>query len=379
MPHVHFDRHRERDMHSRVGGRLPANLAHAGHMDEKAVRSEFSGFRQFVEGRLHSESADDMQSDRQAQFAADFPRLLIARQVDLAAHEHGEQLIGRSKVLLADALGVAGIFRLLAPALEIAEHRAPPGCAEPLDRGVGMFGRMMDLADVHDRRHAGVDLRDAREKLVDVDVLRTIAHRQFLQNGFVIIVRAFGPPIVDENSVGEKAAQRRLELMAMRIDEARRDDMPGRIDDGGVGRVDPSGDLGDFRSLEQHVADGVIADALVHRQYCPALDQRAATLNADALGHRGRRRAMHGFKIDGGGPPQVRLGRVCCGEAERDACAELRPADLTNLTHDVLPDPALASPLRARGFGEDVRNSGSERQFVRLFAASLRSSGFEAR
>ena len=124
------------------------------------------------------------------------------------------------------------------------------------------------------------------EKLVDVDVLRTISHGQFLQNGLVIVVRAFGPPIVDENAVGEKAAQRRLELMAMRIDEARHDDMPGRIDDRGVGRVDPSGDLGDFRSVEQHVADGVIADALVHRQYRPALDQRAATLNADALGHR---------------------------------------------------------------------------------------------
>ena len=198
---------------------------------------------------------------------------------------------------------VARIFRLLAPTLEIAEHRAPPGCAEPLDRRVGMFRRMMDLADVHDRGHAGVDLCDAGEKLVDVDVLRPIAQRKLLEDGLIIIVRAFRPTIVDENAVGEKAPQRRLELMAMRIDEARHDDMPGRVDDGRVGRVDLGGDVRDFRSLEQHVADGVIADAFVHRQYCPALDQRTATLNADALGHGGGCLAMRGFKVDGDGLP----------------------------------------------------------------------------
>ena len=174
MPHVHFDRHGEGDMRAGVGGGLPADVAHAGHMDEEAVRAELSGARQRVEGRLHSECADDMQGDRQVQLAADFPRVLVARQIDLAAHEHAEQLVGRGKVLLADALGVAGIFRLLAPALEIAERRAAAGGAEPLDRRVGMFRRMMDLADVHHRGHAGVDLRDAAEELVDVDVLRPI-------------------------------------------------------------------------------------------------------------------------------------------------------------------------------------------------------------
>jgi hypothetical protein len=123
-----------------------------------------------------------------------------------------------------------------------------------------MFRRMMDLADVHYRGHPGVDLRDAGEKLVDVDVLRPITHRKLLQDGLIIVVRAFGPPVVDENAVGEKAAQRRLELMVMRIDEARHHDMPGGVDDRGVGRVDPGGDFGDFRSVEQHVADREVTD-----------------------------------------------------------------------------------------------------------------------
>ena len=85
-------------------------------------------------------------------------------------------------MLFANARGVAGIFRLVAPTLEIAEYGAASGCVEPLDRGVGMFRRMMDLADVHHRGHAGVNLRDAGEKLVDIDVLRAITHRELLQD-----------------------------------------------------------------------------------------------------------------------------------------------------------------------------------------------------
>ena len=299
MPHVHFDRHGEGDMRAGVGGGLPGHVAHAGHMDEEAIRAELSGRRQRVEGRLHSERADDMQGDRQAQFAPDLPRVLVARQIDLAAHEHAEQLVGRGEMLLADASRVAGIFRLLAPALEIAEYGPAAGRTESLDRRVGMFRRMMDLADVHHRGHAGVDLRNAAEQLVDVDVLRPIDHRELLKNRLVIIVRALRPSVVDEDAVGEEAAQRRLELMVVRVDEARHDDMPGRVDDRGVRRMNGRGDLGDGRPIDEHVADRVIADALVHRQDRSALDQRAP-LDADAFGHRGVCCAMRGFEIGRG-------------------------------------------------------------------------------
>ena len=59
-------------------------------------------------------------------------------------------------------------------------------------------------------------------------------------------MRAFGPTVVDEDPVGEEAPQRGLELMTMRIDEARHYDMSSCVDDGGVGRVDRGGDLRDF-------------------------------------------------------------------------------------------------------------------------------------
>jgi hypothetical protein len=80
---------------------------------------------------------------------------------------------------------------------------------------------MMDLADVHDRGHAGVDLRDSAEELVDVDVIRTIDDREVQEDRLVIIVRALGPSVVDEDAVALEAAQRRLELVAMRVDVAR--------------------------------------------------------------------------------------------------------------------------------------------------------------
>ena len=238
VAHVHFDRGGDRNMRAGVGGGFPADIAHSGHVYENAVLAEFAGFGEFVESRLHSERGDDMERDREAKLAPNFPRALIAWQIDLAAHEHREQLVGRRKMLLANARGVARIFRLVAPALEVAEHRAPPGRSQPLDRGVGMLRRMVDLAHVHHRRYARVDLRHAREQFVDVDVLRAIAHRELLKNKLVIIVRAFRPAVVDENAVCEKAAQRRLELVVVGVDEARHDDMPGRVDDGRIGRVD---------------------------------------------------------------------------------------------------------------------------------------------
>ena len=219
----------------------------------------------------------------------------------------------------------------------------------------------MDLADVHDRGHAGVDLRDAGEQLVDVDVLRPIAQRQFLQDRLIIIVRAFGAPVVDENAVGEEAAQRGLELMAVRVDEAGRYDMPGRVDDGGVGRVDPGCDLGDFRSVDEHVADGVIADALVHRENRSALDQRAATLNADAFGHDGGRGAMRGFEIDGGGHARIRFD--CESREARGVRPDLRRGDLTNLAQRA-PLLIPRSPRRSsRRRWRNRTESGSGRQF----------------
>ena len=157
--------------------------------------------------------------------------------------------------------------------------------------------------------------------------------------------------------------------MAVRVDEAGRYDMPGRVDDGGVGRVDPGCDLGDFRSVDEHVADGVIADALVHRENRSALDQRAATLNADAFGHDGGRGAMRGFEIDGGGHARIRFD--CESREARGVRPDLRRGDLTNLAQRA-PLLIPRSPRRSsRRRWRNRTESGSGRQFPGLFADGL--------
>ena len=93
-------------------------------------------------------------------------------------------------------------------------------------------GRVMDLRDVVHRRDAVVELREAPEQLVDVDVLRPV-HRGELQQDEFEVSRASAwrtRSIIDENAVSEEAAQRRLELVVMRIDEAGHHNAAGRID-----------------------------------------------------------------------------------------------------------------------------------------------------
>ena len=90
----------------------------------------------------------------------------------------------------------------------------------------------MDLRDVVHRRDAVVELREAAEQLVDVDVLRPV-HRGELQQDEFEVSRApawRARAIVDENAVSEEAAQRRLELVVMRIDEAGHDNAAARVD-----------------------------------------------------------------------------------------------------------------------------------------------------
>jgi hypothetical protein len=114
-----------------IGGIFPARLRHAGHVDEDVVFAELAGSAKLIEGLLHAEGADHMERDRKAELAADLPALFMAGQVDLAAHDHGDQLIVGGKMLRLDAPGVFRIFRIVAPALEIAEHDRRPASRRP--------------------------------------------------------------------------------------------------------------------------------------------------------------------------------------------------------------------------------------------------------
>ena len=130
--------------------------------------------------------------------------------------------------------GVGRILGALAPALEIAEHRAAAGVGERLNQRVGMLRRVVDLRHVHHRGDAGVELGERAEKRADVDVLGPVDHREFLQDVFVVVEHAVRVAVVDQDAVGEETAERRLELVMVRVDEAGHDDHAGGIDGAGV-------------------------------------------------------------------------------------------------------------------------------------------------
>jgi hypothetical protein len=71
----------------------------------------------------------------------------------------------------------------------------------------------------------------------------------------------------------------------MGVDEAGHDNLALRIDHDRVAGVDIRADLDDPRAVDQDIADGEVADGLVHRQHRPALDQDAAPGVAEALRH----------------------------------------------------------------------------------------------
>ena len=136
--------------------------------------------------------------------APDLPGLVGRRiaKIDLAAHDHVNELVARGEPLLLDArrvvrILVAGIGAedVGTRALEIAEGGAAPGIEQGLDGGVRVLRRVMDLRDVVHRRDAVVELRQAAEQLADVHVLRTVHGREREQDVFEIVgIRARPSP-----------------------------------------------------------------------------------------------------------------------------------------------------------------------------------------
>jgi len=114
--------------------------------------------------------------DHQVELAPDRPGVLETRKVDLAAHDHGDELIVRGKELPFDAARIGRVLVAgnIARALEITERGAASRVLDALDCGVRVRGRVMNLRDVMHGRDAVVELGERTEQLVDVHVLRPV-------------------------------------------------------------------------------------------------------------------------------------------------------------------------------------------------------------
>ncbi len=143
----------------------------------------------------------------------------------------------------------------------------------------------MDLRDVVHCRHAVVELRQSAEQLADVHVLRTVHGGESEQDVFEVCGIRARPAraVVDQEAVGEKAAQRSLELVVVRIDEARHDDLAACVDLVRVARVQVRPDGDDLLALHQHVGTGEVSDLRVHRHHVAAPDDIAPATLAGVL------------------------------------------------------------------------------------------------
>src|SRR5206468_3198647 len=182
-------------------------------------------------GRAHAERGEDMRRNLKTELASDLPGVLVARKVDLAAHDQGDELVARGEPLLLDADRVVWIFVAgHGPrALEIAEGGAAARIHDALDRGVRVLGRVMDLRDVVYRRDAVIELAERAEQLVDVHVLWAV-HRGEREKNVLVVVDLPTRRAGQQKPVGEEAAQRRLELVMVRIDEAGHDDAAAGVE-----------------------------------------------------------------------------------------------------------------------------------------------------
>ena len=281
MTHIHLDRDGQGDLRTLVVHRLPSKVGHPGHMDEQIVGPDPDvvvdaalAHGELVQDRTYPERREDVRRNLQTELASDRPGLRVDRrpEVDLAAHDHRDELVGRGEVLLFDAEGILGICIVRAVgsrALEVAERRTTPRIEQGLDRSVGVLWRVVDLRDVVHGRDAVVELAQRTEQLVDVHILRPVHGGELLQNVFVI---GYGPgrrarAVVDQDPIGEKAAQRRLELVMVGVDKPGHDDAASCVDLRCAARmqVRPNGE--DLLALDQHIGLCEVADLRIERHH----------------------------------------------------------------------------------------------------------------
>ena len=181
---------------------------------------------------------------------------------------------------------IGSLERHFTRALEIAEGGATPGIDQRLNGSVGVRRRVTDLRDVVHRGDAVVELAEPTERLIDVDVLRPVHRGKFVQDELEVsraAARRTGA-VVDKNAVRGIAAQRRLELVVVRIDEAGHHDAACGIDHVGGARRYMRPDGEDRIALDQDIGLGEVAHIrIVHRHHRAAANDVASERHAAVL------------------------------------------------------------------------------------------------
>ena len=165
---------------------------------------------------------------------------------------------------------------------------------------------MVDLGDIEHRGHAGVELAQRAEELGNVHVFRSIDAGELAQHEIEIVHLAVRQAVVEQQAIGQEAAQRGLELVMVGIDEARHDDHAVGLDHVGATGIEVRPHGGNPAAVDQHVGDGEIADPGIHGQNRAATDDVAPAGSPSVCGQgralSTRRLPVHKHRANGGCP-----------------------------------------------------------------------------
>jgi hypothetical protein len=129
-----------------------------------------------------------------------------------------------------------------------------------------VLGCVVDVRPVDQRGDAGVEALQGPRQVAGVDVVRLVERREGVQDLDEVVV---------QRRVGRAAADGGLPRVPVAVDEAGDQDLPGAVDDVGIG-VDGGFDRRDLAVLDQHVAGVEVADLRVHREDGPSSQQGLA-------------------------------------------------------------------------------------------------------
>jgi hypothetical protein len=201
---------------------------------------------------------------------------------------------------------------------------------------------MMDLRDVVHGRHTRVELAEGAEQLVDVDVLRAIDRCEPLQDELEVsrVSARRVRPVVDQDAVGQKASQRRLELVMVGVNEARHHDASRRIDFRGTVGAQIRSHREDLRPFDQHIGLWKIADLRIHRHHGAAADDQAPARAPIIVG-----RAAAAVRLRNARREQIH--RTCCRRRGRRRFQEV-PARIAGRMWVILRLAFIAQFAHAR-------------------------------
>ena len=318
MPHQRLDIAGDRDRAAGVLDQLPLGVVERAAVDVGRIRLQRLRGMELFEQRIAAELAD---ADVDGDGRADVARRLELREQRLGRtagrQEQRRQLIVAGEILLAQPRDIARIFGrrdLPDPAGfvlpgAVGEDRPDARIHQPLDAGVGVLRRILDVRPVEHAGHAGVDGAERAEQVRRVDVVRRhLGAERALHHVAVVFERA----------VRQDVAQEALPHVPVGIDESRHHDRVRRVDHLGVRRIDVRPHRGDALALDQHVGLFEVADRTIERQHAAALEQdRPARRRAGGLlGLRGSHR----------GAGDRRAGDCRrCNRAGRGGAEELTP------------------------------------------------------